>query len=558
MSDFDDKATVTGAIASFNNGADEVPVDSGTFYIAPSQSGTGTPSPSNPRPLVGYTGMTITHTHKNLAYEVYEYNARNMIISPVYLPQGQYTISFSRGVNVQYIYVRKGDTVNLTGDAYATKSNSTFFTFTADESTYYYVQLYRTATSDTWEDYPVTNPQIEAGSTQTAYTAYTAPETLAVSWQTEAGTVYGGERKTDGTLTETRKTLDMGDLTWSYVSSSQYQRFVTSVADIQDMDAPTSTSVLANLMCEIYDTIPYTNVNAQSGTNLVIGACKISGTVYIVVRDTDYTDKDAFKSAVTGHKISYELATPNEYTLSPISLSTYYGDNNVWCDTGDSEVTYYKSGYGFTSVTVNQKDGNDELIATKTAKLHKVIYGGEVDVIQGKAEPKNLIQLYTRGSNAGVDYSINADGSLHREGTATSNSYNNGNASSYDACPYKLPAGTYTISVSGSSVPDDYASFGIITKSGTQQNSQNVYGNTTKTFTVNEDFGSWFWTKIAGGATVDDNVYIWLEKGSSPSDYAPHFEPFTFPPISMETVEGTNVLYANEGDSTITYRKSAD
>ena len=49
-----------------------------------------------------------------------------------------------------------------------------------------------------------------------------------------------------------------------------------------------------------------------------------------------------------------------------------------------------------------------------------------------------------------------------------------------------------------------------------------------------------------------------VEKGSSVSDFAPYFDPFTFPPISMNTTEGENTLFANEGNSSVTYRKAVD
>ena len=321
-------------IVSFADGANDVPIEQGTFYVVPSQAGTGTPSPSNPRAISGYTGMTITHTHKNLAYEVYEYNARNMIISPVYLPQGQYTISFSRGVNVQYIYVRKGDTVNLTGDAYATKSNSTFFTFTADESTYYYVQLYRTATSDTWEDYPVTNPQIEAGSTQTAYTAYTAPETLAVSWQTEAGTVYGGELNvTTGVLTVTDviKTFTGGS-SENWGDYSAFNGYYITIADMKD---GTRQPGVCNML-------ERSTTNASGQTNafwLGVGNRRL----YVIgVYDSMGNTLEAFKTYLSNNNliITYPLATPITVQLDPHAINTFYGANNFYCDTGDSQLNY--------------------------------------------------------------------------------------------------------------------------------------------------------------------------------------------------------------------------
>lgn len=51
--------TASGAIASFVDGADDVPIAEGVFNIVATQEGTGDPSPSNVRPISGFTGMTI-------------------------------------------------------------------------------------------------------------------------------------------------------------------------------------------------------------------------------------------------------------------------------------------------------------------------------------------------------------------------------------------------------------------------------------------------------------------------------------------------------------------
>lgn len=54
--------TASGAIASFPDGADDVPVKSLVAQIAPVQSGSGDPSPTNIRPISGWTSATITRT----------------------------------------------------------------------------------------------------------------------------------------------------------------------------------------------------------------------------------------------------------------------------------------------------------------------------------------------------------------------------------------------------------------------------------------------------------------------------------------------------------------
>ena len=54
--------TASGAIASFDDGADGMPLKSLTVNIEPVQSGSGDPSPTNVRPISGWTGCNIVHS----------------------------------------------------------------------------------------------------------------------------------------------------------------------------------------------------------------------------------------------------------------------------------------------------------------------------------------------------------------------------------------------------------------------------------------------------------------------------------------------------------------
>lgn len=205
--------------------------------------------------------------------------------------------------------------------------------------------------------------------------------------------------------------------------------------------------------------------------------------------------------------------------------------------------------------------------------------------VNGSQNLGNFIELYTRASHNGVDYSINADGSLHRSGTAQGNSFNNGNATAYNNCPYKLRAGTYTLFVKGSGLDSNtYVSIGMFSASGASLPSKGVTGEGSITFTVNEDFGAWYYCKLNSGVSVNDDVYIWINGGSASSDYVPYEAPtqytaqlgrtiyggtadivtgegedengnaFTFTPITADTALGVNNFWADEGDSDVTYR----
>lgn len=54
--------TASGAIVSFEDGADGMPLKSLTVNIEPVQSGSGDPSPENVRPITGWTGCTIVNS----------------------------------------------------------------------------------------------------------------------------------------------------------------------------------------------------------------------------------------------------------------------------------------------------------------------------------------------------------------------------------------------------------------------------------------------------------------------------------------------------------------
>ena len=358
------KSTTKSAIAHITDGADDVPISSGTFYVVPSQAGTGTPSPSNPRAISGYTGMTISHA-KNLflpnptdsaasttngvtrSYSIdtqeftlsgtNEKTDANWLIANwsnetiVGLKAGA-TYTFSHNLsNNCYAQITYYDTngstktlVSLTGNA--SKNASTQFTVPSDfdRPRNFQIGIYRTATTVDEQAHFM----IMGGAVTSDFVKYVTPETLPVSWQTEAGTVYGGELKTDGTLTESYAVLSLAvadmNNTESYPgwTNSGIRQYV-SAGDVVLNDEITSVGQGYG-----YNT---------TGTKDIIYLPKsLYNNMTQTQWQTDYPDLVI--------QIAVPLATPNEYSLSPISLSTYYGDNNVWCDTGDTQIDYRSTG----------------------------------------------------------------------------------------------------------------------------------------------------------------------------------------------------------------------
>ena len=122
-------------------------------------------------------------------------------------------------------------------------------------------------------------PQIEAGTVATSYVAPLTPTIYSVSWNTEAGTVYGG-------------TLDVttGLLTVTHASIASYNGESINEPWISSMD------------------------------------------VY-----------SAGATPTTGAQVVYPLSTPQTYQLTPSEVETLLGMNNIWADTGNVNSLTYRA-----------------------------------------------------------------------------------------------------------------------------------------------------------------------------------------------------------------------
>lgn len=231
----DDKADIIisnaeGAIATFEDGGDDMPMVSCVAKIEPVQSGSGDPSPQNIRPITGWTGASV-------------------VVSP---------------------------------------------TQDAQDGTIY-----------------------------------------PISWQSEAGTVYGGTVDlVSGLLTVDRVLTTINDLTWSR-NNTRGIFYATIPQKVNNRDN--------SLMC---DSLPYKGT-ADSVVHAVqaIGESGIASSIntsqsYIYLNHGEITTQVALKEELGNAQITYQLATPQTYQLTPVEVKTLLGLNNIWADTGDVEVEY--------------------------------------------------------------------------------------------------------------------------------------------------------------------------------------------------------------------------
>lgn len=183
------------------------------------------------------------------------------------------------------------------------------------------------------------NCQLEIGSTASAYEPYTGTS-YPVSWQTEAGTVYGGTVDiVSGVLTVTHEIVDLGSLNWGYNSANSlfYSSGISSTAAYVPM------TTVANAMCDSYKTVMANGYNTGIDMTISIGGAIVSKGVN--VKDSRFSDAASFKSGVSGVMFCYEIETPQTYQLTPTQIDLLKGANNLWqSENGDVTVGYWLHG----------------------------------------------------------------------------------------------------------------------------------------------------------------------------------------------------------------------
>lgn len=114
--------------------------------------------------------------------------------------------------------------------------------------------------------------------------------------------------------------VDLGSLDWRYDATSGHERFRSSTLSL--IKPPELNSVLANIYTNGYIT------NSANGTYLHANDKSIAVDTYstVYVYDSAYTDASAFKSAMQGKYLYYELATPITITIDGYEIGETVSD----------------------------------------------------------------------------------------------------------------------------------------------------------------------------------------------------------------------------------------
>ena len=306
--------------------------------VTATQSGSGTPSPSNPRNISGVSSITIgnglnvleitavSRTHNNLVYTVNDdgtitVSGTNTAISYLVLTNSTNSLEPTETTNLyngDFVCFDSGITqpltIRYTNGVYKATENGKPFTLAADVALVY-IQF----TAGTHNETIV--PKVYRGTTHKINFGQT---------------VYGGSLDVlTGKLTITHGYFDLGELNWgklSGVTGAFYSIQPTAYAPRYDND------YVANAICEQYKVVSRNNLP----NNDLSFSISYSDQIYVTVKDERYSTSEAFTTAVSGIKLVYELATPTVLQLSSEEVASIVGNNNIYADTGNVTELEYK------------------------------------------------------------------------------------------------------------------------------------------------------------------------------------------------------------------------
>ena len=330
-------------IATFTDGS-SLPMPSLKTTIVPIQSGSGDPSPSNVRPISGWTEGNVSVCGVNVWNEEIEHgtidNSTGALVNDNSLYRSKHKIFVKGGISLYFksnygmmVYQYREDNSFI---KYTDNIGTSYKTLTMEQDTSYIrVRFFSNLSSADLLECSMNYP-----STDTSYHAYNG-HTYTIPFTDAQGnpiTVYGGEcdvvNGTSGNV-NTHKTIVMSDLTWSY--SDSLGLFYTSLTDYKKL----STTTIPYAWCEVFKVVGRNTVLTDGQDGITFGNVSEYDN-RILVRASNIADLTTFNNIIDGKKLCYELATPSTFTSQPTSIKSIEGENNVWADCGQiKEGSYF-------------------------------------------------------------------------------------------------------------------------------------------------------------------------------------------------------------------------
>ena len=288
-------------------------------------------------PIIGWTECEVVRTGKNLFDEEYP-NIQGSAVryKPIFVGDGgTYILSTTTPQNT----ANATNLFFLSGNV-STGANSTIngvyvgHPKTAESIDGYVTIAYRNANGVDPRNYEA---QLELGSTATSYEPYKG-QTYPITFPTEAGTVYGGYVDVTGgelVVDMVTRTLDGTEPGWTInVNPNNPKRTYAYNKNASMGEILTTTEIISS----------YIPSAIFSGNNEVEGIY-VDPAGYLFIRTAPMVEMTALVNWTTylsnnPLQVVYKLAEPIHYPLTPTEIKTLLGQNNIFADTGNVNVTY--------------------------------------------------------------------------------------------------------------------------------------------------------------------------------------------------------------------------
>jgi hypothetical protein len=318
------------AIATFSDGAN-LPMPKLEVGIEPVQEGSGDPSPTNIRPISGWSAVDVNVSPNRLigaewkdgyfinasgqeqSNYLYKYTTTMINVKPstTYYVQMNYQSIDELAISVPYYnnngefisrdIVTQFNTRGIHGGQFTTPNNC------------YGIRVSLPLNSKEWN--------LQEGASIVADNTYT----LDLD-----GTRYGGKVDlVSGVMTVDRVSVNLSTLSWNYDGNNVFWAPVTGCVN------NTGVGNVPNTLCDRYTVVASrTYSDWQLTTD---DKCFSLGydSARMYVRDSAYNDVTAFKNSPTNSQLVYELATPLTYQLPTTVVKSLRGMNNVSADSGN-------------------------------------------------------------------------------------------------------------------------------------------------------------------------------------------------------------------------------
>ena len=339
--------TLEGAIVTFTGPA---MIESLKVNITPVQSGSGDPSPTNIRPISGYSSVNVVDCGKNklqinesgssstsggtftrdqaagtitcTGTITRESNTIATVASQKNYPSGTYI--FSQGGTHSYMTIRLFD---VTANAYLTTTDAET-TVTIDETHLIAVRIY--IPKGTYNASVVFRPMLRLSGTTSDFEPYNGT-TYPISL---GSTIYGGTLDvTSGVLAVTHELVTYTGASseaWTQNGAeSNYSLFI-----YVDNRYKHDQTVVCNILKGV--------ANIASDRMQPFTCCMSPTTQSLLIKMNSTVTPESWKTQIaeTNMQVLFELATPTTIQLTPVEVSTLLGQNNIYADCGTIELIY--------------------------------------------------------------------------------------------------------------------------------------------------------------------------------------------------------------------------